>query len=87
MGLRRQRHFAGDGLGGPLHHKRQQHDMGLKIHYELATRGDEGHARKLVRWFPRRAEKDAEPVTQPEFLLEVLESLGGNAALSTKPRA
>jgi len=39
----------GDGLGGPLHHKRQRPGMGLTIHYQLATTGDEAHARKLVQ--------------------------------------
>jgi hypothetical protein len=33
---------------GALHHERQRHDMGLTIHYQLATTGDEAHARKLV---------------------------------------
>ena len=44
-----QRHFVGDGLAGALHHKRQRHDMGLTIHYQLATTGDEANARKLVQ--------------------------------------
>ena len=40
----------GDGLAGALHHERQRHDMGLTIHYELATTtGDEAPARKLVQ--------------------------------------
>ena len=38
-----------DGLAGALHHERQRRDMGLTIHYQLATTGDEAHARKLVR--------------------------------------
>jgi hypothetical protein len=49
MVLRRQRHFVGDELAGALHHRRQRHDMGLTIHYQLATTGDEAHARKLVQ--------------------------------------
>ena len=47
--LRWQRHFVGDGLAGALHHERQRHDMGLTIHYQLATTGDEAHSRKLVQ--------------------------------------
>jgi hypothetical protein len=39
----------GDGLAGALHHERQRHDMGLTIHYQLTTPGDEAHARKLVQ--------------------------------------
>ena len=35
----------GDGLAGALHHERHRHDMGLTIHYQLATTGDEAHAR------------------------------------------
>ena len=46
---RRQQYFVGDGLAGALHHERQRHDMGLTIHYQLATTGDEAHARKLVQ--------------------------------------
>jgi hypothetical protein len=42
------RHFVGDALAGALHHELQRHDMGLTIHYQLATTGDEAHARKLV---------------------------------------
>lgn len=44
----RQRHFVGDTLAGALHDERQRHDMGLTIHYQLATTGDEAHSRKLV---------------------------------------
>ena len=44
-----QRDFVGDGRAGPLHHERQRHDMGLTIHYQLTTTGDEAHARKLVQ--------------------------------------
>jgi hypothetical protein len=40
---------VGDGLAGALHHERQRHNMGLTIHYQLATTGDEAHARKLVQ--------------------------------------
>ena len=29
--------------------ERQQHDMGLTIHYHLAATGDEANARKLVQ--------------------------------------
>jgi hypothetical protein len=47
--LRRQRHFVGDGRAGALHHERQRHNMGLTIHYQLATTGNEAHARKLVK--------------------------------------
>jgi hypothetical protein len=47
--LRCQRYFVGDALAGTLHHERQCHDMGLTIHYQLATAGDEAHARKLVQ--------------------------------------
>jgi hypothetical protein len=48
--LRRQRHFMGDELAGASHHERQRHDMGLTIHYQLATTtSDETHARKLVQ--------------------------------------
>ena len=39
----------GDGLAGALHHERQRHNMGLTIHYQLATTGDEAHARKLMQ--------------------------------------
>jgi hypothetical protein len=46
---RRQRHFVGDGLAGAWHDDRQRHDMGLTIHYQLATTGDEAHSRKLVQ--------------------------------------
>ncbi len=46
---RHQRHFVGDGRAGALHHARQRYDMGLTIHYQLATTGDEVHARKLVQ--------------------------------------
>jgi hypothetical protein len=47
---RRQRDFAGDEQAKALHHERQRHNMGLTIHYELATTtGDEAHARKLVQ--------------------------------------
>ncbi len=35
--LRRQRHSAGDGLAGALHHERQRHNMGLTIHYQPAA--------------------------------------------------
>jgi hypothetical protein len=49
MVLRRQRHFAGDGLAGALHDESQRHDMGLTIHYQLAATGDEAHARKLLQ--------------------------------------
>jgi hypothetical protein len=49
MVLRRQWHFMSDGLVVALHHERQRHEMGLTIHYQLATTGDEAHARKLVR--------------------------------------
>jgi hypothetical protein len=38
-----------DGQVGALRHKRQRHDMGLTIHYELAATGDEANARKLVQ--------------------------------------
>ena len=48
-GRRCQRHFVGDGLVVVLHHARQRHDMGLTIHYQVATTGDEAHARKLVQ--------------------------------------
>ena len=41
---RRQRHLVGDGLAGTLHQQRQRYDMGLTIHYQLATMGDEVHA-------------------------------------------
>ena len=34
-----------DGLADVLHHKRQRRNMGLTIHYQLATTGDEEHAR------------------------------------------
>jgi hypothetical protein len=45
-----QRHFAGDGLAGALHHERLRNDMGLTIHYQLTTtRGDEAHTRQLVQ--------------------------------------
>jgi hypothetical protein len=47
--LRRQRHFVDDGLAGALHHKHQRHDMGLTIHYQLTTTGDQAQARKLVQ--------------------------------------
>jgi hypothetical protein len=40
---------VGDGLAEALHDDRQRHDMGLTIHYQLATTGDETHARKLVQ--------------------------------------
>jgi hypothetical protein len=40
---------VGDELAGAMHHERQRHDMGLTIHYQLATTGDEAHARKLVQ--------------------------------------
>jgi hypothetical protein len=40
---------VGDGLAGVLHHARQRNNMGLTIHYQLATTGDEAHARKLVQ--------------------------------------
>jgi hypothetical protein len=49
MVLRRQQYFVGDELAGALHHERQRHNMGLTIHYQLATTGDETHARKLVQ--------------------------------------
>ena len=39
----------GDGLAGALQDERQRHDMGLTIHYQLATAGDEAHSRKLVQ--------------------------------------
>jgi hypothetical protein len=45
----REQHFVGDGLAGALHHERQRHNMSLTIHYQLATTGDEAHARKLVQ--------------------------------------
>ena len=44
-----QRYFVSDGQVGALRHKRQRHDMGLTIHYELAATGDEANARKLVQ--------------------------------------
>ena len=47
--LRCQRHFVGDELAKALHDDRQRHNMGLTIHYQLATTGDEAHARKLVQ--------------------------------------
>jgi hypothetical protein len=41
---------VGDGLAEALHHERQRNDMGLTIHYQLATTtGDEVNARKLVQ--------------------------------------
>ncbi|HEV7923828.1 MAG TPA: hypothetical protein VGR14_00625 [Verrucomicrobiae bacterium] len=39
----------GDEQAGPLHHQRQRHDMGLTIHYQLASTGDDAKARKLVQ--------------------------------------
>ena len=39
----------GDGLAGAWHPERQRHDMGLTIHYQLATAGNEAHSRKLVQ--------------------------------------
>src|SRR5450759_1653208 len=39
----------GDGLARASHDERHRHDMGLTIHYELATTGTEAHARKLVQ--------------------------------------
>ncbi len=47
--MRRQRYFVGDELARALHDERQRHDMGLTIHFQLATTGDEAHARKLVQ--------------------------------------
>ena len=47
--LRRQRHFVGDALAEALHHERQRHDMGLTIHYQLATTGEEALARKVIQ--------------------------------------
>ncbi len=32
-----------------MHHERQRHDIGLTIHYQLATSGNEAHALKLVQ--------------------------------------
>jgi hypothetical protein len=43
------RHFVGDALGGALHHQPQQYDMGLTIHYQLATTGDAAHARRVIQ--------------------------------------
>lgn len=43
----RQHHFLGDELADALHPP--QHNMGLTIHYQLATTGDEVRARKLVQ--------------------------------------
>ena len=38
------------GCPGALHDEGQRHDMGLTIHYQLATTtGDEAHSRKLVQ--------------------------------------
>jgi hypothetical protein len=39
----------GDGLAKALHDERQRHNMGLTIHYQLATTGNEAHAHKLVQ--------------------------------------
>jgi hypothetical protein len=38
MVLRRQRHFAADGLAGALHHERQRYSMGLtsKVDFTLS---------------------------------------------------
>jgi hypothetical protein len=40
---------VGDALAEALHHKGQRYNMGLTIHYQLATTGDGAHARKLVQ--------------------------------------
>jgi len=53
--FRRQRHFVGDELARALHHERQRRDMGLTIHYQLATTGDEARARKLVQQLQQAA--------------------------------
>jgi len=38
-----------DRLAGAMHHACQRNDMGLTIHYQLETTGDEADARKLVQ--------------------------------------
>jgi hypothetical protein len=43
------RHFLGDRLARAVHHARQRNDMGLTIHYQLATTGDEADARNLMQ--------------------------------------
>jgi len=53
----RQRDFMSDGLAWALHDKGQRHDMGLTIHYQLTTAGDEARARKLVQQL-RQAARD-----------------------------
>ena len=49
MILPRQHHFVGDGFAEALHDVRQRHDMGLTIHYQLATTGTEAHSRNIVQ--------------------------------------
>ena len=39
----------GDGLAVAWDHERQRRDMGLTIHYQLGTNGNEAHSRKLVQ--------------------------------------
>jgi hypothetical protein len=75
----RQRQFMGDGLVGALHHERPRHNMGLTIHYQLATTGDEAHARKLVHQLHQAAldfrihmNKLQEPLGLGERLLIIL---------------
>lgn len=45
----------GDGFTGALQDERQRHDMGLTIHYQLASAGDEAHSRKLVQQLQQAA--------------------------------
>ena len=44
-----QRVFMGDGLACAQHDERQRLDMGLTIHCQLVTTGDEARVRQLVQ--------------------------------------
>jgi len=63
-----------------LHHARQRHDMGLTIHYQLATTGDEAHSRKLVQQL-RQAALDL-PF---QHVGEIVEFQGGQCDWEQRP--
>jgi hypothetical protein len=80
MVLRWHRHFVGDDVTVALHHERQQYDMELTIHYQLATTGDEEHARKRVQQL-RQAALDL-PF---QHVGEIVEFRGGQCDWKQRP--
>jgi hypothetical protein len=67
-------------LAGALHDANQRHDIGLTIHYQLATKDDEAHARKLVQQL-RQAALDL-PF---QHVGEIVELRGGQCDWEQRP--